>query len=164
MTEEQKLQWLQGLMASGSVSITQLNLGDGTQNFHISGGEAQGGSKTDEQVRQAITELYEATVEDGDGTVRPLFSDKSQWYAVYRVLTEHCGYPSKMTDFVRLVEERGYSQQSPPCNYDSLKKAPQTCARLSCRTDLWQQFGDCGVTYLKQCRVAEFLLQRLGTE
>lgn len=34
MTEEQKLQWLQGLIEKG-VNVAQINLGDGTQNFYV---------------------------------------------------------------------------------------------------------------------------------
>lgn len=34
MTEEQKLEWLKGLIEQG-VNVAQINLGDGTQNFYV---------------------------------------------------------------------------------------------------------------------------------
>ncbi len=165
MTEEQKLQWLQALMQGGQVNINQINLGNGTQNIYQGSAPApQPSSNTDVRVREAIAALYEATVEGDDGVIHPLFTDQKQWYAVFRVLQEHCGYPSKMSDFVRLVQDRGYSLQQPPCSYESIKKAPQDCSLLSCRTDFWQQYSHRSGSYRKQCRVAEFLLQRLEEE
>lgn len=161
MTEEQKLQWLQSLMAGG-VNVNQLNLGDGTQNFYMSGTQRETVRPASETaVEQAIAALYEATFEEG-GEQKPLFQDQAQWYAVYRVLVEYCGYPGKMSDFVNLVKERGYSNQSPRCDYDSLKKTSQRCPRLACRPDMWQQFANLSENYHKQCRVAEFLQERLG--
>lgn len=47
MTEEQKIQWLKGLIENGA-NVAQINLGDGTQNFYVSG-DVQSPKDDDEQ-------------------------------------------------------------------------------------------------------------------
>ena len=113
---------------------------------------------SDQNIRAAIEALYEETMGDG----QKLFTNQSQWYAVYRVLGEFCNYPTKMTDFVQAITDKGFAVTAPLCNYNSIKKASGTCPLLSCKLSLWKQYEDKSSAYEKMCRVADFLLEKLG--
>lgn len=64
MTEEQKLQWLQGLIEKG-VNVAQINLGDGTQNFYV--GKDQKVTATQEGETQVVdAEVVEPEVINED--------------------------------------------------------------------------------------------------
>lgn len=111
-----------------------------------------------QDIRAAIEALYEATTADG----QRLFTDQSQWYAVYRVLKEYCNYPATMTDFVRTMNDKGLDSADPRCQYESVKKVIHSCPKLTCKPTLWGQYAGINESYGKQCRVAAFLLEKLG--
>lgn len=131
-----------------------------TQNIYPeeSKGKATGMAKDDNDIQMAIADLYELKDEEGS----TLFTDQAQWYAVFRVLSFYCGYPEKMTDFVRLINKNGWDEQEPKCMYQSVKVAKNTLPMLSVKVSLWQQHKNVSDKYFKQCIIAEKLMKMLN--
>ena len=87
--------------------------------------------------------------------------NQQQWYAVYRVLEEYDNYPRQMADFTRAMAQLGMDRVTPPCKHDSLRKASQAFPRLACKVSLWKQYSTLSEAYGKQCRVAEWLVEKM---
>lgn len=134
-------------------------------NFYNGPGADDGGAahkdQDQEEIAMAIADLYDERVEE-NGQLVPLFADKAQWYAVFRVLSKYCNYPSRITDFVRIMRKNNYDADEPVCSYESIKKANSDCAQLAVDVSLWQQYKNLNGKYLKQCLVAGFLIKKLG--
>lgn len=112
----------------------------------------------EEEVLMLLDDLLE--MKNGNGSY--LMTDKKQWYAVFRVLSEFCNYPAKMSDFCRTMKRMNMHEARVPCVYSSLKDASRGLLQLTCKTTLWQQFRDISDAYQKQCDVASFLLEKLN--
>lgn len=113
---------------------------------------------SEERIVSAIKEIITYTDENG----APLFTDKAQWYAIYRVLNVYAGYPSQMTQFERKMNDMGFDKDS-MLTYDSLKKASVPIPQLtSVKPETWDAFKDKSEQYEKQYRVAEMLMIKLG--
>ena len=89
--------------------------------------------KSEQEVREALEKLLAATDKDG----KRLFVEQTQWYAVYRVLSEHCGYPKAMSDFARNMTNMGMKEADPPCHYESLRRVPRDVANVQQKLALW---------------------------
>lgn len=96
---------------------------------------------------------------DDEGTA--LMTESAQWYAVYRVMSELCGWPAKMSEFVRMMCERGYDRTMPPVNYESLKGRNQLPHIPGVKVQLWDRYINTSGPVQKQCVVARFLLETL---
>lgn len=105
----------------------------------------------------AVDELLEALDDEGNY----LFTDPNQWYAVYRVLNEYANYPAKMTDFTRVMQEKGYGNERVALSYDSMRYASKTLIKLACRCDCWNQYSNLSDAYQKQYVITDFLIKRL---
>lgn len=125
--------------------------------------EPQNAIQQEIDIEAALEALYEEFVET-DGRTEPLFSDQTQWYAVYRVLSEYCNYPAKISDFVKLIKEKKLDIKKPLCVYSSIRKANTDLSALAVKVGQWWLHKDKGEKYMKQYLVAQFLLKNLGYE
>lgn len=114
-----------------------------------SGGEVSDGM--DERIRLAIEALYDCKDEDG----KNIFCEKSQWYAVYRVLKEYMNYPEKMSDFVNLINERRWAEREPRCTYTAMKEASKKSLLLTKSCNMWKMYKNTNESHRKQCVIAE---------
>lgn len=142
-----------GNVEIGTVIEHQVNYISGNQVFGETSVEKQ--SSTEAAIKEAIEKLMEEVDENGCN----LFTDKGQWYAVYRVLSEIRNYPKNMREFCRLFENENYAV---PCVYSSLADRQKELPKLACKVTLWQQYSIISDAYKKQCDVANFLMESLG--
>lgn len=87
---------------------------------------------TEQKVRDALLMLLTMKDEEGNAVMRFGY----QWYGIYRVLSEFCGYPEKMTDFERVVTNMSLGEVDVPCVYDNFRRVPTQCSRLA-RPNVW---------------------------
>ncbi len=116
---------------------------------------------SDKDIKAAIEELLEAKDEEGGFLLRC----KKHWWAVYRVLSEYCNYPSNMTAFVAKMKELGVAEVcgNRALNYESLKKAATDVPYIAkCSPSAWDTMKDRSDNYRRQYAVAEFLMLKLG--
>lgn len=130
-------------------------------NEHVYINTSPEGEKTagggDRQVADLLGALLEATDEEG----RRLFTEKAQWYAVYRVLSEEMGYPKEMRTFCRLMAGMGMDRVTPAVSYESIKKVPQTVRLPSAKVSLWPGYLDrADEKSRKQIMVADWLIRK----
>lgn len=111
---------------------------------------------------QVIIDAINALLEASDNAGNRIFADRGQWYAVYRVLSELHRYPTKMTDFCRIMAEYGYDRVAVPCKYDSIAERNKNLTNLGVKVTLWNNYKNCGEQYKKQCDVVAFLTEKLG--
>lgn len=113
----------------------------------------------DKDIKEALEELQNAKDEQD----KYIMFDYDQWYAVFRVLSQFCGYPSKPKDFDTTMKNIGADKMRVPCKYESyrkvaLNKLPQNIA-------LWKQYMNIADQYsLKQVKVAVKLMEILHIE
>ena len=120
--------------------------------------EAAGGDgllgRSDLYVKRLLLRLLE--VEEAGERI---MTEKVQWYAVYKVLTEKLGYPCVMAEFVRAMQLLGMDRVSPPVCLQSLKKAPKSTDPLLWSVDRWPEYlGRASEPVRRQIRVAMKLL------
>lgn len=113
---------------------------------------------SEEEIKKAILTLLESTGEDG----KRIFTEKGQWYAVYKVLSDLHGYPSKMTDFCDIMKNWGMYEASPACDYESMRKVPNNVTFPTSKVTLWHNYKDKAETkFTKQIMVAIKLMELL---
>ena len=117
-------------------------------------------ARTDKDIKAAIEELLGAKDEEG----KPLFRNKKQWWAVYRVLATFCDYPAKMTAFVKKMKDMELDQAdtATAITYDSLCKVPNDVPQMACSPASWDAMKDKSENYAQQYVVADFLMLKLG--
>ena len=113
------------------------------------------GDGMEERIRLAIEALYDCKDEDG----KNIFTEKSQWYAVYRVLKEYMNYPEKMSDFVNMINERRWAEREPRCTYTAMKAVSGRLTSLNVKCSLWENFKNISDAYRKQSLIVEILLE-----
>lgn len=145
---------------------------DNTNVYINASPDEQGGSRTpaptsasspvgDTKVFEALGALLEATDEQG----RPIFTEKGQWYAVYRVLSEQMGYPKEMRDFCNAMTGMGMDKVCPAISYESIKKIPQNVHLPSSKVTLWSTYlARADEKMRKQIVVAMELMKRLESD
>lgn len=112
----------------------------------------------DTKVFEALGALLETADEQG----RPIFCEKGQWYAVYRVLSELMGYPKEMRDFCNAMIAMGMDKASPAISYESIKKIPQNVHLPSAKVTLWSTYlSRADEKMRKQIVVAMELMKKL---
>lgn len=113
---------------------------------------------SEEEIKKAILTLLESTGEDG----KRIFTEKGQWYAVYKVLSDLHGYPSKMTDFCDIMKNWGMYEASPACDYESMRKVPNNVTFPTSKVTLWHNYKDkAEAKFTKQIMVAIKLMELL---
>lgn len=117
-------------------------------------------AQTDKDIKAAIEELLKSR--DGEGN--PVFKNKKQWWAVFRVLSTFCNYPSKMSDFVTKMNDLQVEGAEGPflVSYESLRKAAENVPLMACSPAAWDAQKERGENYRQQYNVAEFLMLKLG--
>lgn len=133
--------------------------GIGIQNIY-NGSKDAPLTKSDKDIKAAIEELL-AAKDDND---EPLFKNKKQWWAVYRVLKEHCNYPSHMNSFIAKMNELGFSEidEGRRPSYESIKKVAGDVPLMAATTTTWNTVKDKSDNYAQQYIVAEFLTKKLA--
>ena len=160
--EEQKKTQVLGATFYGSVTFNG-PMFDIHDNHHVHIHNEQPMKRTslhasEENTKEAILALLEATDEDG----KKIFTEKSQWYAVYKVLSECHDFPSKMTDFCDIMKNWGMDGVSPACDYENIRKIPNQIAIPTNKVALWHNYLDkAEVKFKKQITVAIRLMELL---
>lgn len=115
---------------------------------------------SDKNIKAAIEELLKAKDEKDEF----VFKNKKQWWAVYRVLSKFCSYPTKMTAFVTKMNDLqlDYADNTNVITYDSLSAAPKDVTQMSCSPASWNTLKDINENYRQQYVVAELLMLKLG--
>ena len=113
---------------------------------------------SEEGIKSALVALLEASDEED----RQIFTEKGQWYAVYKVLSECHGYPSKLTEFCDIMTNWGMDKVTPACSYESVKKIPTNITATSNKVILWHNLKDkADPKFMKQIMVAMKLMELL---
>ena len=116
-------------------------------------------SKSDKEIKEALVELQEVKDEQGEF----LMHDFDQWYAVYRVLYQFCGYPIKPKEFEKTMKNIGADDFRLPCKYENFRKV--VLNQLPQNVALWKQYINSASQYsLKQILVAIKLMELLNLE
>ena len=95
-------------------------------------------SPAEGKVKEAILTLLTITDEEGNR----IFTEKGQWYAVYKVLSENHGYPSNKRAFCDIMTNWGMNEVSPACKYNSVRKVPNQIPNAIHKVSLWPNYLD----------------------
>jgi hypothetical protein len=113
---------------------------------------------SEDGIKSALLALLEATDEED----RQIFTEKGQWYAVYKVLSECHGYPTKVSEFCDIMTNWGMDKVTPACSYESVKKIPTHITATSNKVILWHNLKDkADPKFMKQIMVAMKLMELL---
>ncbi len=135
------------------------NVDDGGIGIQIINGKHAPLTKSDKNVKTAIEELQKKKDEKGEY----LMHDSDQWYAIFRVLSHFCGYPTKPKDFEKTMKNIGADDFRLPCKYENYRKV--TLNQLPQNVALWKQYENIADQYsMKQLSVALKLMELLHIE
>ena len=113
---------------------------------------------SEEEIKDAILALLEATDDDG----HRIFSEKGQWYAVYKVLSECHGYPTNIREFCDIMKNWGMDKVSPACSYNSVRRIPSDISKSTTKVALWNNYkSKADEKFKKQIIVANQLMEML---
>lgn len=151
---------LEGLFKGADLSGAQIiAVNEGEVYYNKYGGNVAAKTKTEEEVKQAIARLMETKNDDGGF----LMHDSDQWYAVFRVLSSFCGFPTKAPDFARSMKNLGMDEMRLPCVYDNFRKVSPH--QLPTNVGLWSQYKNTADQHsMKQVVVAVKLMEFLEIE
>lgn len=132
------------------------NVEAGGIGIQINNGKNDALTIADNDVKTAIQELQKVVDDKGEY----LMHDLDQWYAVFRVLSHFCGYPTKPKDFELTMKNIGSDEFRLPCKYENFRKV--TLNKLPQNVALWRQYVNSADQYsLKQLKVAIKLMDIL---
>ena len=170
MMSQDELQKLMEIIGKSGINIA----GDFVANKHIEyevKGVAAGGigiqiigdrkklTRTEEDVYAALETLQD----DKDDEGNYIMFQSEQWYAVFRVLSQFCGYPTKAKDFEKTMINLGSDDLRIPCKYENFRKV--TLNKLPQNVALWPQYINTADQYSKkQIDVAIVLMKELNIE
>lgn len=160
MEDKDKLQGMGITMHGVTVNGPMFDIHDnGTVNYYMNMVEAPAKkSSAAPRMKDVLLALLEATDEQGDR----LFTEKGQWYAVYKVLSDCHGYPVKMTEFCSIMADWGMGEVSPACSYDSMKRIPSSVTFPTLNVTLWPHYlSKADDKFRKQIKVAMKLQELL---
>ena len=164
MDKQEKIQGLNIVMNGITINGPMFDIHDNgvvENHYHITSSTSNNPvTISDGKVREALEELLSATDEGGG----KLFTQNNQWYAVFKVLSELYDYPSNMKDFCRVMTDWGMGEATPPCKYDSIKKASAEVTQLSCKVSLWRSYLNKANTLAKKQIVVALKLMDLLSE
>lgn len=113
------------------------------------GGGVKGLPTTAKEIKDAIERL------DKEGVL----VDDTQWWAVYRVLSEYKGYNTNKSDFCKVIENMEIHTRV-RCNYNNWRNVQPN--RLKGKPETWLSLRDsASATERKQIEVAEKLMEYL---
>ena len=136
---------LEGLFKGANLSGAQIIAVNQGEVYHQKYGEgSSANTKTEEEVKAAIEKL----MNEKDSQNEFLMHDQDQWYAIFRVLSTYCGYPSKPSDFSKTMENLGMDEIRVPCKYESFRKV--TPHQLPQNVSLWHQYKNTADQYSKK--------------
>lgn len=114
---------------------------------------------SDKEMKSVLEKLLEAKDENG----KYIMYDHDQWYAIFRVLSQFCGYPTKPKDFETSMKNIGADKFRIPCKYDNYRKVALN--NLPQNVVLWKQYVNSADQYsMKQIKVALKLMDLLNIE
>lgn len=132
------------------------NVEAGGIGIQINNGREKSLTASDEDIKAAIEALMEAMDDEG----QYIMHDLDQWYAIFRVLSQLCGYSSKPKDFETNMRNIGADKLRIPCKYDNYRKI--VLSQLPANVTLWGQYKNSADQYsMKQIKVAVKLMQLL---
>lgn len=115
--------------------------------------------ESEEEIKKTLLRLLKTIDEEG----KQIFTEKGQWYAVYKVLSDLHNYPSKMTDFCDIMKNWGMNLVAPACDYESIRKVPNTVVFPTQKVSLWHNYKDrAEAKFKKQIIVAMKLIELLS--
>ncbi len=136
---------LEGLFKGANLSGAQIiAVNQGEVYYQKYGEGSSANTKTEEEVKAAIEKL----MNEKDSQNEFLMHDQDQWYAIFRVLSTFCGYPSKASDFSKTMENLGMDEIRVPCKYESFRKV--TPHQLPQNVSLWHQYKNTADQYSKK--------------
>ena len=141
-----------------NIPMLHIYYGATINNYFASSSNSNPLHASDEKIKETLLALLEATDDDGNR----IFTEKSQWYAVYKVLSECHGYPTKISEFCDIMKNWGMDGVTPACTYDSVKKVPSQVKIPTPKVTLWQHYKDkADDKFKKQVIVAMKLIKML---
>lgn len=115
----------------------------------INAGQAKNLPVSSEKIKEAIETC------DKEG----LLASGTSWWAIYRVLTEKCGYPKNKRDFQSVIENLGI-EVGTKIVYDNWRNV--NIPRLNVSVDTWMSLSDkLNSTEMKMYKLAERLMEML---
>ena len=115
----------------------------------INAGQAKNLPVSAEKIKEAIETC------DKEG----LLASGTSWWAIYRVLTEKCGYPKNKRDFQSVIENLGI-EVGTKIVYDNWRNV--NMPRLNVSVDTWKSLSDkLNSTEMKMYKLAERLMELL---
>lgn len=128
-------------------------------NYFATSSEEKRMNASEEKIKQSILALLEATDKEG----KKIFTEKGQWYAVYKVLSECQGYPSNMREFCDIMTNWGMGEVSPACDYESVRKVPNNVSFPTQKVTLWHHYKENAEgKFKKQIKVSMKLMEMLS--
>lgn len=105
---------------------------------HVYTRESEGLSlnNNEQRIKRAIEQLLAATDTNGGR----IFTEKAQWYAIYKVLSQLEDYPSQRKAFCTVMAEMGMETVDPPISYESLKKVHLPAMLETSKVTLWKSY------------------------
>lgn len=155
-----KIQGLNIVMNGITINGPMFDIHDnGTVNNYFSTSpEEKHMNASEQKIKDVLHDLLEATDDEG----KKIFTEKGQWYAVYKVLSECHGYPTKISEFCDIMTNWGMDKVTPACSYESVKKIPIHVTPTSNKVILWHNLMDkAEPKFKKQILVAMKLMELL---
>ena len=160
MEEKEKIQGLNIVMNGITINGPMFDIHDNgvVNNYFTPSSETKPMNASEDSVKETLLALLETTDEDDNR----IFTEKGQWYAVYKVLSECHGYPSNMREFCDIMKNWGMDGVTPACSYDSVKKVPSQVKIPTPKVTLWHNYKDkADDKFKKQVIVAMKLMEML---
>jgi hypothetical protein len=159
MDDKNKIQSLNIVMNGITINGPMFDIHDNKEvHNHFITSPAQTMNASEAKVKDTLLTLLDATDEEGNR----IFTEKGQWYAVYKVLSECYGYPSKISEFCEIMTNWGMDKVTPACSYESVKKIPTHITATSNKVILWHNLKDkADPKFMKQIMVAMKLMELL---
>ena len=141
----------------GSIPMVYVN-GSTINNYFPTSSSSNSLHASEEKIKEILLALLKTTDEEGN----LIFTEKGQWYAVYKVLSECHGYPSNMREFCEIMKNWGMDEVKPACSYESVKKVPSQVNIPTPKVTLWHNYMDkADDKFRKQIIVAMKLMEML---
>lgn len=160
MEEKEKIQGLNIVMNGITINGPMFDIHDNgvVNNYFTPSSDGKHMNASEDKMKETLLALLQATDEEG----KRIFTEKGQWYAVYKVLSECHGYPKKISEFCDIMKNWGMDKVSPACTYDSVKKVPGQVNIPTPKVTLWHNYKDkADDKFKKQIIVAMKLMEML---
>lgn len=155
-----KIQGLNIVMNGITINGPMFDIHDnGTVNNYFSTStEEKHMNASEQKIKDVLLDLLEATDDEG----KKIFTEKGQWYAVYKVLSDCHGYPKNMHEFCNIMQNWGMNEVTPSCDYESIRKIPSLVSFPTPKVTLWSNFKErAEAKFKKQLVVAMKLMELL---